>query len=104
MKRYKRAARDRIKELSKQRTKEFTKFGTQLTSAQKRLDGVVNVVDGAKRGFLAYRDKAQSELNNIDRLFETDSQRAEFEINREKKASLKEFQQQINEHEASGAA
>jgi len=38
------------------------------------------VVDGAKRGLLAYRDKAQSELNNINRLFETTSQQpAEFE-------------------------
>lgn len=104
MRRYKRAARDRMKGLQSLTQKEYTKFGDKLGAAKNRLLVVKDGVMSASSGLDKYRAKTQSELNNIDRLFSTDAQRAEFEISREKKVTNKEFAQQVAEHEASGAA
>ena len=90
-----------MKELQGLRQKEYTKFGDKLGAAKNRLLVVKDGVMSASSGLDKYRAKTQSELNNIDRLFSTDAQRAEFEISREKKVTNKEFAQQVAEHEAS---
>ena len=96
MRRYKRAARDRMKELQGSRQDEYNKFVNKLDAAKNRLLVVKKEVMSASSGLDKYRAKTQSELNNIDRLFSTDAQRAEFEISREEKVTNKEFAQQVS--------